>query len=122
MFLQGVIDENLEPVVNNIFLAGRERPIPLDAILDTGFNGTLCLPNVFQPHCDLEVLGIETFELADGTLIQETLYLGQLLIDDTPYPVELLLTDTHRPLLGMQLLLDKVATFDLKTMRLEVTD
>jgi hypothetical protein len=40
MFLQGFINENLEPVVENIFLIGKEEKIPLDAILDTGFRRT----------------------------------------------------------------------------------
>ncbi len=121
MFLQGFINENLEPIVENIFLLGREGAIPLEAILDTGFNGMLCLPRKFEPLCALNPLGFETFELADGTLVQEVVYMGEILLNGTPYFVELTLTDAEQALLGMQLLLDKVAMFDLKTMRIEVT-
>ncbi|MBU4224633.1 MAG: hypothetical protein KKC71_02285 [Chloroflexi bacterium] len=121
MFLQGFVNENLEPRVENAFLIGQEGHIPLEAILDTGFNGMLCLPRKLQPHCELSALGLETFELADGTLVQEVLYMGQILLNDTPYFVELTLADADQALLGMQLLLDKVATFDLKTMRIEVS-
>ncbi|MDE3090194.1 MAG: hypothetical protein KGJ80_12495 [Chloroflexota bacterium] len=120
MFLLGFINENLEPVVENVFLVGQEDPIPLDAILDTGFNGLLCLPRKLQSRCELNALGLETFELADGTMIQEVLYMGQLRLNDTPYFVELTLTDANQALLGMQLLLDRVATFDLRTMRIQV--
>ena len=122
MFLQGFINENLEPLVESIFLVGREGRIPLEAVLDTGFNGTLCLPQHLQAHCTLYALGLETFELADGTLVQEVLYMGQLSINDTICEVELTLTNAERALLGMQLLLDKIATFNLKTMRIEVLD
>jgi len=121
MFLQGFINENLEPMVDNVFLLGREGAIPLAAILDTGFNGMLCLPRKFQPLCEPSPLGFETFELADGTLVQEIVYMGEILLNGTPYFVELTLTDADQALLGMQLLLDKVATFDLRTMRIEVT-
>jgi len=120
MCLQGFINEKLEPIVEDVFLMTREGHVPVEAILDTGFNGALCLPRKFQPLCELSVLGLETFELADGTLIQEMLYLGQLLLNDTPYFVELTLTDADQALLGMQVLLDKVATLNLKTMRIEV--
>lgn len=121
MFLQGFVSENLEPFVENVFLIGRDDPIPLNAILDTGFNGMFSLPRRLQPHCELNALGLETFELADGTLVQEVLYMGQILLNNSPYFVELTFTDSDQALLGMQLLLDKVATFDLKTMRIEVS-
>ena len=71
MFLQGFINENLEPVVENIFLIGKEENIPLNAILDTGFNGMFCMPRGLAPYCELISLGLETFELADGTLVEE---------------------------------------------------
>jgi len=32
MFLRGIINENLEPVVESIFLVGEEGNIPLNAI------------------------------------------------------------------------------------------
>lgn len=121
MFLTGFINENLEPVVENIFLIGRESSTPLKAILDTGFNGMLCLPRKLQPDVELSALGLETFELADGTRHQEVLYLGQILLNDVPHFVELTFTDSDQALVGMQMLLDKVATFDLRTMRIEVT-
>ena len=121
MFLRGFINENLEPIVEDIFLIGQEGYIPLEAILDTGFNGMLCLPRKFQQLCELNALGFETFELADGTLVQEVIYMGQILLNDIPYFVELTLTDADRTLLGMQLLLNKVVTFNLKTMRIEVS-
>jgi hypothetical protein len=65
---------------------------------------------------------LETFELADGTLVEEELYIGRILLNDRAYFVELTLTDADQALLGMQLLLDKIAVFDLKTMRVEVRD
>jgi len=121
MFLQGFINENLEPVVENIFLIGKEENIPFHAILDTGFNGMCCIPRKFAPYCELISLGLETFELADGTFVDQELYVGRILLNDVPYFVELTLTDADQALLGMQMLLDKIAIFNLKTMRVEVT-
>ena len=122
MFLQGLINEKLEPIVENIFAIGRGENIPLEAILDTGFNGMFCLPKKYQEQCELSTLGLETFELADGSYVEEELYVGQILLNDIPYVVEMILTDSDQALLGMQLLENKVATFDLKRMRIEVTD
>lgn len=120
MFLQGFINENLEPIVENIFLIGREENISLEAILDTGFNGMFCLPRKYRHLCELDGLGLETFELGDGSWVEEELYVGQILLNDRPYFVELTLTDSEQALLGMQLLENKVAIFDLKQMRIEV--
>jgi len=120
MFLTGRINENLEPVIENVFLIGREKPILLNAILDTGFNGMLCLPRQFHLDVELSALGLETFELADGTFHQEVLYLGQILLNDVPHFIEMMFTDSDQALIGMQMLLDKVAMFDLRRMRIEV--
>ncbi len=46
MFLQGFINQDLEPIVENIFLIGRTENVPLPAILDTGFNGMFCLQRI----------------------------------------------------------------------------
>ncbi len=43
-FLSGYINEDLEPKLDNIFVVGKEAPVWLDVILDTGFNGELSLP------------------------------------------------------------------------------
>lgn len=80
------------------------------------------MPRKFAHYCELSSLGLETFELADGTLGEEELYVGQILLNDRAYFVELTLTDADQALLGMQLLLDKIAVFDLKAMRFEVRD
>ncbi|MBI4758034.1 MAG: hypothetical protein HY783_03390 [Chloroflexi bacterium] len=122
MFLQGLINENLEPIVENIFAIGQEENIPLETVLDTGFNGMFCLPRHYREQCELSTLGLETFELADGSYVEEELYVGQILLNDIPYFVEMILTDSDQALLGMQLLENKVATFDLKRMRIEVMD
>lgn len=106
--------------MENIFLIGKEENISLEAILDTGFNGMFCLPRRYQPQCELSGLGLETFELADGSQVEEELYVGQILLNNIPYFMELTLTDADQALLGMQLLLDKIAVFDLKEMRIEV--
>ena len=121
MFLRGIINANLEPVVESIFLVGEEGNIPLNAILDTGFNGMLCVPRELQSRCALDSLGLETFELADGSLVEGELYVGQISLNGSLFFVELTLTDAEQALLGMQLLLDKVAVFDLKAMTVEVT-
>lgn len=120
MFLQGFINEALEPMVEHVFLVGNEGPIPIEAVLDTGFNGMLCLPRQFQSLCEFSALGLETFELADGTWVEEVLYVGQLLVDDEEYSVELTLTDAGRALIGMEFILGRVAVFNLKAMRIEV--
>jgi hypothetical protein len=40
--------EDLEPKLDNIFVVGKDTPVQLDVILDTGFNGELSLPVEFK--------------------------------------------------------------------------
>jgi len=42
--ITGTINENLEPLLDDIFIEGKKGWIALRTILDTGFNGEFCLP------------------------------------------------------------------------------
>ena len=43
IFLKGTIDDNLQPLVDDVFVVSEEANIPVTVILDTGFNGECCL-------------------------------------------------------------------------------
>lgn len=122
MFLEGCINEDLEPIVNNVFVVGREVPIALKAVLDTGFNGAFSLPRVVAAECELQYFGYVTIEFGDGSQMLEREYIGQIIIHGRSYFVQLTLTDADTALIGMQLLKDKVAIINLKTNRLRVEE
>jgi len=59
-------------------------------------------------------------ELADGSLITEPLYKGTILIKNQPHVVEITLTDSETAVMGMAVLLEKEAIFNLRTMTIKV--
>ncbi|MFQ6061994.1 MAG: hypothetical protein ACE5J9_02310 [Methanosarcinales archaeon] len=120
VFLEGYITSNLEPKIKNIFLIGTKDNIELETMLDTCFNGEFCLPRKYKDSCELQVMGSEKFELADGSIVEQEIYFGQILINNQPYFVEICLTDAEGALIGMGLLQDKIAVFDLKKNKIVV--
>ena len=92
------------------------------AILDTGFNGELALPQKDKQHYHLEPLGVKTFELADGQIVEQEIFLTSLIINNKIYPVEATLTRSATALIGMELIRNKVAIFNLKTYSVSVTN
>jgi len=120
VFLSGYIDKHLIPRVRGISIAGFTKDVPIRPILDTGFNGDFCLPRKHLDKCKLVSLGTDEFELADGRVVEEAIYLGEIIIDKIHYPVEMAITGSKDALLGMKLLVGKIAIFDLQQNKVRV--
>ena len=120
MIITGKINEDLEPILDDILVKGKGEDFSLRTILDTGFNGSFCLPKKFAKKTVIQPFGKEKFELADGTIIEEDVFLGEIIVNNQPIPVEMTLTESDTALMGMEILLDKVATFDLRNMEVYV--
>jgi len=119
-FLSGYIDKHLIPRVRGISVVGLTNDIPIRPILDTGFNGEFCLPRRHLDKCRLVSLGTDEFEFADGRVVEEAIYLGEIIIDKIYYPVEMATTGSKDALLGMKLLIGKIAIFDLQQNKVSV--
>jgi len=118
--ITGIINEKLEPLLDDIFIEGKNGWIALRTILDTGFNSTFCLPRKYAQEAKLELLGEVEAELGDGRKIIEDIYLGTILANNQPIIVEITLTDSETAFMGMEMLLEKEAIFNLKTMTITV--
>ena len=119
-FLSGYINEDLEPKLDNIFVVSEERPVKLDAILDTGFNGELSLPVELKEKCKLEFVSVKPYELANGDIVEEDVYLAELIINDKILVVETTLTKSEIALIGMELIRNRIAVFNLKDNTVKV--
>ena len=121
MFLKGHITKDLEPVLSDLFVLGkRGGKILIPAIMDTGFNGELALPLKFKSSCKLSPFGIKSFELANGHIVQQEVFLATLLIGEKTFPVEATLTRSSTALVGMELIRNRIAVFNLKTNKIEI--
>lgn len=78
----------------------------IDAIIDTGFDGYLCLLVQIAIQLGLELRGAQVSELADGSTRNELVFIGQAAFENqSNAEVEILLTESEDALLGVALLM-----------------
>jgi clan AA aspartic protease len=96
--------------------------VALDGILDTGFDGFLCLPIPVAVSLGLELIDATDTELADGTIVEDDLvFAGKAEWDGTIMDIEILLTRAADVLIGTSLLKDYIVQLDYRanTVRIE---
>ena len=65
--LEGYVDESRQPRVAITLVGPDEQLLAVDAVIDTGFDGSLCLPTTLAAQVELHVRGTQLVELADGS-------------------------------------------------------
>lgn len=78
-------------------------PLPVEAVVDTGFTGHLTLPPATVEALGLPIVGSAESVLADGSLVMEDVCLARVLWHGEERPARVLVADAT-PLLGMALL------------------
>ena len=111
--MKGIVNEFLQPRWK-ITVKGLQKSIQIDALIDTGFDGDLCLPIPIAIQLGLELKGDEYFELADGSMKHELLFKGEAVWNDKGIPVEIALTESNDALIGVRLLKGKKLTIDFQ--------
>lgn len=99
--IEGVIQSTGTPVleVKPVGKAGTEMIV--EGILDTGFDGYLCLPIPVAVSLGLELIDVTRTELADGTILEDELvFAGQVEWDGVMMEVDILLTRSNDVLVG----------------------
>lgn len=119
--ITGRITHDLEPLLNDVYLRAKDGSLlEVKTVLDTGFNAAFCFPKYLFESLKLEYFGEGVFILADGNSVDETIYLGEVVIDNQPYIVEMTMTESDIALLGMEMLLEREAIFNLRNMTVTV--
>ena len=104
MTVEGRIDEELRIKVP-VRVGGLRGVTELEAILDTGFNGALCLPAGIAVTLGLVLIDLDIVELADGRIQPELVFEGRVQLGEaTEQTVDILVTYGEDALLGMALL------------------
>jgi predicted aspartyl protease len=104
MTVEGRIDEELRIKVP-VRVGGLRGVTELEAILDTGFNGALCLPASIAVTLELVLIDLDIVELADGRIQPELVFEGWVQLGEaTEQTVDILVTYGEDALLGMALL------------------
>jgi len=119
MTLRGSIDEYGHCWVL-VTIVGLRQEISVEAILDTGFDGWVCLPMRLAVQLGLELCGFQTVELADGTQKEELVFSGEVIFGNERDEVDITLTSGGDTLVGIGLLANSVVTIDLVGQTLEI--
>ena len=83
---------------------GSRQTLALTAIVDTGFDGYLCLPTRIAVQLGLELIGEQLIELADGTQRKQFVFAGSVRFFGETREVQIMLTDSEDALIGTRLL------------------
>jgi predicted aspartyl protease len=100
--LAGTVTSDGEGVVR-IALFANGRRLEFDAVVDTGFNGSLTLPPSLISETGLTFIGFGEAIMANGAVDRFPMYTATILWDDQERLVPVESADTH-PLIGMSLL------------------
>lgn len=104
--IKGRVTSFGEPVIP-ITLYLSKRPFRKQAVIDTGFNGSLSIPESLARKGEWYFFGFEEYELATGDIVQQKIYLGQIKLDKNPFTVYAVTSHSPDILIGTRLLRDK---------------
>lgn len=112
----GKVNEYLEPCLYVEFANGKM----VEFTIDTGFNGTLCLPHYFIELLGLEVISeVEIFGVGQHQTVV-ALAVGRIVWFGVATELEVLINDGDDRLLGSALLAEKVLTINYKKKTLTI--
>ena len=118
MALEGYIDGAGTPRVK-VEIVGYRGSVKVDAVLDTGFNGELCVPVPIAIQLGLELIGESLVTYADGRVEAELLFAGKAKVRDVEREVEITLTRGDETILGTSLLREAKVLLDFKERKLK---
>lgn len=111
MKTKGFVDRNFCPRIPFLSVDGKK----LSLVIDTGFNGALCLPRTLLKELNFEMVGTYEVELADGSCVPSSVFLGEILWFRKRTPIIAHETLSSEGLLGTELL--KGCRFELEMDR-----
>ena len=117
--LDGRVNRHGEPIVA-IQLVLRTRPSTFPAVIDTGFNGYLSVPKRLLRQSRWQMIGTEKFEIATGAIVEQEIFLGEIVFDGQRSPAYVVATNAQDILIGTKLLRHKLLSVNFRTARVVV--
>ncbi|MDI6791471.1 MAG: hypothetical protein QME81_01195 [bacterium] len=97
--MKGIVD-NYGRAMLEVAVSGIRREIAMLAVIDTGFEGDICLPVDMAIQLGLELWGREEIQLADGSIRKE---IAMLAVVDTGFDGDICLPVNLAIQLGLEL-------------------
>jgi clan AA aspartic protease len=118
--IEGKISDNGSPIIETRVIGSRAE-IAIEGVLDTGFDGYLCLPITTAVSLGLELIKLENSELADGTILEdEPVFSGKMEWNENIIDVDIVLTKSADTLLGTALLREMEVRLNYSTKEVVV--
>lgn len=119
--IEGVIREAGTPILVLKVMGKGGGEVTVEGILDTGFDGFLCLPIPLAVSLGLELIDVTRTELADGTVVEDELvFAGRAEWDGTVMDIDILLTRSGDVLIGTAFLKEQVVQLDYKAKKARI--
>jgi clan AA aspartic protease len=99
----GYFDKFLHPRAR-LIVKGLRKSLRVDPVIDTGFDGDLCLPVKMAIQLGLELYGESAVEFADGSKKNELVFLGAVIWQDQERAARIFLTNSQDALIGSGLM------------------
>ena len=98
--VKGRFDSQGQPFLP-VALTGLHGAVTFHALVDTGFDGDLCVPLAMAMTIGLELKDADYVELADGSIHRELIFRGSVRVGElAPKEGQIVLTDSEQPLIG----------------------
>lgn len=110
--ITGKVTSNLEAVISLEVIRSRKQTQQVEAVIDTGFNGYLTLPNHLINRLKLQLAGNRRATLGDGNVVVLDAYLAKVLWHNQERETLVLQADGG-PLVGMSLLYGNRVTLNV---------
>ena len=110
--ITGYVDEYEQAKVPIAVLDSADNTFVLDAVVDTGFSGHLCISIYEMDKIALSFWRTSKFELGDGRPVKQNIYRGQAIFDDQRLLVNVLVSKSRDTLIGSAFLVNKKLEVD----------
>lgn len=111
--IRGIVNDNDEPILP-ITLILKRTPQKYQAVIDTGFNGYLSVPEVLVHQSRWFFAGYEEYEIATGKKVEEQVYLGRVIFDHVTFVTHVVASRAGDILIGTKLLSNKTLHIDFR--------
>lgn len=119
--IAGTIRETGTPILRLKVIGRGGNEVTIEGILDTGFDGFLCLPIPLAVSLGLELIDVTRTELADGTVMEDELvFAGRAEWDGVMMDIDILLTRSGDALIGTAFLKGHLVQLDYQTYTVRI--
>jgi len=119
--MQAYFDESGVPRVS-IIVGGFRSEVAVEALLDTGFDGQVCLPIRLALQLGLDLIATQEVEYADGRVETELLFSGTVRVNAEPQEVEIGLTESDEALIGREMFEGLILTLDFSNWQINIEE